>query len=68
VALLGPNGAGKTTTVGLLLGLLSPGSGQVQVYGRPPSHAVAAGLVGAIGSRNELYRLYGRLTSRRAPG
>ena len=35
VALLGPNGAGKTTTIGLLLGLLSPGRGQVQVYGRP---------------------------------
>jgi len=48
VALLGPNGAGKTTTIGLLLGLLSPDAGQVQVYGRPPSQAVAAGLVGAM--------------------
>jgi len=48
VALLGPNGAGKTTTVGLLLGLLSPGRGQVQVYGRPPSRAVAGGRVGAM--------------------
>jgi ABC-2 type transport system ATP-binding protein len=48
VALLGPNGAGKTTTIGLLLGLLSPGGGQVRVYGRPPSQAVADGLVGAM--------------------
>jgi ABC-2 type transport system ATP-binding protein len=48
VALLGPNGAGKTTAIGLLLGLLSPGRGQVQVHGRPPSQAVAAGLVGAM--------------------
>jgi ABC-2 type transport system ATP-binding protein len=48
VALLGPNGAGKTTTIGLLLGLLAPGRGQVRVYGRPPSQAVAAGLVGAM--------------------
>jgi ABC-2 type transport system ATP-binding protein len=48
VALLGPNGAGKTTTIGLLLGLLSPGRGHVQVYGRPPSQAVAGGLVGAM--------------------
>jgi len=48
VALLGPNGAGKSTAIGLLLGLLSPGRGQVQVYGRPPSRAVAAGLVGAM--------------------
>lgn len=48
VALLGPNGAGKTTTIGLLLGLLSPGRGQVLVHGRPPSRAVAGGLVGAM--------------------
>jgi ABC-2 type transport system ATP-binding protein len=48
VALLGPNGAGKTTTIGLLLGLLTPGGGQVQVYGQPPSQAVADGLVGAM--------------------
>jgi ABC-2 type transport system ATP-binding protein len=48
VALLGPNGAGKTTTLGLLLGLLSPGRGEVRVYGRYPSQAVADGLVGAM--------------------
>jgi ABC-2 type transport system ATP-binding protein len=48
VALLGPNGAGKTTTIGLLLGLLTPGRGQVLVYGRPASRAVADGLVGAM--------------------
>ena len=48
VALLGPNGAGKSTTVGLLLGLLSADRGQVRVYGRPPSQAVADGLVGAM--------------------
>jgi ABC-2 type transport system ATP-binding protein len=48
VALLGPNGAGKTTTIGLLLGLLSPGRGQVLVCGRPPSRAVAGGLAGAM--------------------
>ena len=48
VALLGPNGAGKSTAIGLLLGLLTPGRGQVQVHGRPPSRAVAGGLVGAM--------------------
>jgi ABC-2 type transport system ATP-binding protein len=48
VALLGPNGAGKSTTIGLLLGLLHPDQGQVQVYDRPPSRAVADGLVGAV--------------------
>src|SRR5579859_3291681 len=30
------------------LGLLDPDQGQVQVYGRPAAHAVAAGLVGAM--------------------
>ena len=47
VALLGPNGAGKTTNIGLLLGLLSPGRGHVQVYGWPPAQAVAGGLAPA---------------------
>jgi len=48
VALLGPNGAGKSTAIGLLLGLLPPDRGQVQVYDRTPSQAVAGGLVGAM--------------------
>lgn len=36
VALLGPNGAGKTTMLRLLLGLASPSSGTVEVFGRNP--------------------------------
>ncbi len=32
---LGPNGAGKTTTVRLLLGLLHPDRGRVELFGRP---------------------------------
>ena len=30
---LGPNGAGKTTTIGIILGLLAPTSGGVQLFG-----------------------------------
>lgn len=36
VAVLGPNGAGKTTLLRVLLGLLRPTAGTVQVLGRPP--------------------------------
>lgn len=32
---LGPNGAGKTTTIKIILGLLRPDSGSVQIFGKP---------------------------------
>jgi len=32
---LGPNGSGKTTTIKLILGLLHPSAGSVQVFGKP---------------------------------
>jgi ABC-2 type transport system ATP-binding protein len=48
LALLGPNGAGKSTTISLLLGLLHPQSGKVEVLGTSPRRAVAQGRVGAM--------------------
>ena len=36
VAVIGPNGAGKTTLFRLLLGLVRPAGGTVQVFGAPP--------------------------------
>ncbi len=48
VALLGPNGAGKSTTISLLLGLLRPQMGSIEVLGATPHRAVAQGRVGAM--------------------
>ena len=48
VAFLGPNGAGKTTTVDMFLGLTSPTSGTIEVYGAAPHRAVVAGRVSAV--------------------
>ncbi|RMG31628.1 MAG: metal ABC transporter ATP-binding protein [Gammaproteobacteria bacterium] len=36
VALVGPNGGGKSTLLRILLGLLEPDSGRVELLGRPP--------------------------------
>ena len=33
VGLVGPNGAGKTTTINMILGVLAPGSGRIEVDG-----------------------------------
>jgi ABC-2 type transport system ATP-binding protein len=36
--LLGPNGAGKTTTIRMILDIVGPDSGTVEVFGGPVSH------------------------------
>src|SRR6185312_15854663 len=48
VALLGPNGAGKSTSLDMLLALRKPTSGQIQMFGTDPYHAVKSGSVGAM--------------------
>lgn len=48
LALLGPNGAGKTTLVRMLLGLASPDSGSVNVFGADPREEAMRYRVGAM--------------------
>ena len=48
VAVLGPNGAGKTTTLEMLLGLRTPTSGTIRVFGANPTSARVRGRVGAM--------------------
>jgi ABC-2 type transport system ATP-binding protein len=54
---LGPNGAGKTTTIRLLLGILAPDAGTVQICNRPVRRGDRAArcLVGAVGEVQHLY-------------
>ena len=40
VALVGPSGAGKTSIVDVILGVIDPSSGQVQISGKVPSEAI----------------------------
>ncbi|NIA23338.1 MAG: ATP-binding cassette domain-containing protein [Proteobacteria bacterium] len=54
VGIIGPNGAGKTTLLKLLVGLLSPSSGKITVFGREPQHpGMNKYLIGYVPQANE---------------
>jgi ABC-2 type transport system ATP-binding protein len=60
VALLGPNGAGKSTAVKLLMGLSSPTSGAVAIFGADPRHTAArlrTGVMLQVGRAPEMLRV-----------
>ncbi len=48
VAILGPNGAGKTTTMMMMLGLLEPTDGSVQLFGSHPKAKAVREKIGAL--------------------
>jgi ABC-2 type transport system ATP-binding protein len=54
--LLGPNGSGKSTTVKLLLGLLYPTSGHIEVFGHSPRHVKTKAHIGYLPEESYLYR------------
>ena len=54
--LLGPNGSGKSTTVKLLLGLLNPTKGHIEVFGKSPKHVQTKARIGYLPEESYLYR------------
>jgi len=54
--LLGPNGSGKSTTVKLLLGLLNPTRGHIEVFNHSPRHVQTKSRIGYLPEESYLYR------------
>ena len=52
--LLGPNGAGKTTTLRMILNILGPDAGTIEILGRPADHA-ARDRIGYMPEERGLY-------------
>ena len=55
-ALLGPNGSGKTTTMKLLLGIMFPTKGRVEVFGKSPRSVEIKKDIGFMPEESYLYR------------
>lgn len=58
VGVIGPNGCGKSTVMRLILGILEPTSGFVEVLGRRPAEAVRSGAVGYVPQRETFQRAF----------
>ncbi len=62
IGLLGHNGAGKSTLIKLILGLIEPTSGHVEVLGQSPWGSQAVALRHRVGYLPESVAFYGNLT------
>src|SRR5688572_15871084 len=60
---LGPNGAGKTTTIRMLLGLIKPTAGKVNLFGADIA-AERASILRRVGALVEMPALYPHLNAR----
>lgn len=63
VGFLGPNGAGKTTSIRMLLGLIAPSAGRVELFGRDLA-SERAHLLPRVGALVETPALYLHMTGR----
>src|ERR1043165_6841100 len=54
--LLGPNGSGKSTTIKMLLGLLHPTKGVIEVFNRSPRDVKTKERIGYLPEESYLYR------------
>ncbi|MEW5865401.1 MAG: ABC transporter ATP-binding protein [Bacillota bacterium] len=56
-AFLGPNGSGKSTTISMILGLVTPTSGEVRLFGKTLSTAYyeTKRRIGVVGEHQHLY-------------
>jgi ABC-2 type transport system ATP-binding protein len=54
--LLGPNGSGKSTTVKMILGLLYPKRGSLQVFGESPEDVATKQRIGYLPEETYLYK------------
>jgi ABC-2 type transport system ATP-binding protein len=54
--LLGPNGSGKSTTIKMLLGLLYPTRGHIEVFGHSPRDVQTKAQIGFLPEESYLYR------------
>ena len=52
VAIMGPNGSGKTTLVKLMVGMLKPYTGKIEIFGREPEKA--RNLIGYMPQRDAI--------------
>ena len=59
---LGPNGAGKSTTLKMLLGLVRPTSGEIQLFGKQMGPRTRVEILRQVGSLIESPSYYGHLT------
>ena len=59
---LGPNGAGKSTTLKMILGLVRPTQGEIQVFGQPMNRSNRIAVLRQVGSLIESPSYYGHLT------